>query len=68
MEDAMRRLTSILFLAATAPLALAACSSTPDTSTVATVQEPLRTDQQAKADARALNQQISQAYPGSVTE
>jgi hypothetical protein len=64
----MRRLTSILFLAATAPLALAACSSTPDTSSVATVQEPVRTAQQTEADARALNQQISQAYPRSLTK
>jgi hypothetical protein len=64
----MRRLISILFLAATAPLALAACSSTPDTSSVATVQEPVRTAQQAEPDARASNQQISQAYPRSLTK
>jgi hypothetical protein len=68
MEDAMRRLISILFLAATAPLALAACSSTPDTSSVATVQEPVRTAQQADADARASNQQTSQDYQRSLTK
>jgi hypothetical protein len=61
MEDEMRHLRSILFLASAAQLALAACSSTPDYSTVATAQEPLRTAQQTEADARASNQQTSQA-------
>ena len=64
----MRNLRSILFLAATAPLALAACSSNPDYSTVATAQEPLRTAQQTEADARASNQQTSQADQRSLSK
>ena len=56
----MRRLRSILFLAAAAPLALAACSSTPDYSTVGdgsgTAQRrPTReADQQTTQDERSL--------------
>jgi len=63
----MWNLRSILFLAAAAPLALAACSSTPDTSTVATAQEPLRTAQQTEADARPSNQQTSQVDQRTVS-
>ena len=65
----MRYLRRILFLAAAAPLGLAACSSTTDYSTVATAQEPVRTGQHAEAaDARASNQQTTQDHQRSLTK
>jgi len=77
----MRNLRSVLFLAATAPLALAACSSSPAATTtdysavstkadqaMKTSQEALRIAQQAEADAKASNQQTNQAYQRSLTK
>src|SRR5579864_4636624 len=82
MENAMRNLKSVLFLAAAAPLALAACSSSPAATTttdysavsmkadqaMATAQEALHTAQQAELDAKASNQQSNQEYQRSLTK
>jgi uncharacterized protein YcfL len=77
----MRSLRSVLFLAAVAPFALVACSSSPSTTTtdyssvnskadqaMATAQQALRVAQQAEADAKASNQQTSQAYQRSLAK
>jgi hypothetical protein len=82
MENAMPSLRSVLFLAAVTPFALAACSSTPSTTTtsdyssvsakadraMATSQQALQTAQQAEADAKASDQQSNQAYQRSLTK
>jgi hypothetical protein len=77
----MLNLRSVLYLAAVAPLALTACSSSPATTTtdyssvstkadqaMATAQQALRVAQQAEADAKASNQQTSQAYQRSLAK
>jgi hypothetical protein len=79
----MLTLRSVLFIAAVTPLALAACSSAPSSSAtttdysavsdkadqaMATAQQALRAAQQAEADAKASDQQTSQAYQKSLTK